>query len=67
MRKGWEGTQDEERGERRLYVLGESGEGQRTEALPDRGDAKPGRASTCNQITVNVLPYTFSIFMDRNI
>jgi len=30
----------------------ESGEGLRGRALPDRGDAKLGMASTCNQITL---------------
>jgi len=31
----------------------ESGEGLRGRALPDRGDAKLGMASTCNQITAS--------------
>jgi len=33
----------------------ESGEGLRRRALADRGDAKPGGASTYNQITINNL------------
>jgi len=33
----------------------ESGEGLRGRALPDRGDAKLGMASTCNQLTKKIL------------
>jgi len=32
----------------------ESGEGLWGRALPDRGDAKPGGAGTCNQITKKI-------------
>lgn len=34
-----------------IYALGESGEGRRPGALPDRGAAKPGRGNTSTQIT----------------
>lgn len=34
-----------------VFISRESGEGLCSRAFPDRGDAKPGGADTCNQIT----------------
>jgi len=43
--RGCEGKMERRRG-RTVFMFGESGEGLRLRALPDRGDAKPGWANT---------------------
>jgi len=40
----------------------ESGEGLGTRVLPDREDAKPSRAGTCNQLTKLIKLFKFKVF-----